>query len=105
MSKKNVMIIAITGLICLALATAFAGIGMCQSETKAKEFVGIGAPVKVNNTICPVMGNKVDMNNPITVTYKGKIYNLCCPMCPAVFNGNPEKYSKIAEDQAKGIGK
>ena len=106
MSKKNVMIIAITGIVCLALATAFAGIGICQGETKVKEDASTAtAPVKVNNTICPVMGNKVDMNNPVTVTYKGKIYNFCCPMCPAVFNSNPEKYSKIAEEQAKGSGK
>jgi YHS domain-containing protein len=101
MNKKNVMVIAITGIVCLVLATAFAGIGMCQyGETKAKEAAATTAPVKVNNTICPVTGNKVDMNNPITVAYKGKIYNLCCAMCLATFNSDPEKYSKIAEEQA-----
>lgn len=103
MSKKNVMIIAITGVVCLMTTIGFAECGMCQStETKAKDETAATAPVKVNNTICPVTGDKVDMNHPVTVTYNGKIYNLCCAMCPATFNSNPEKYSKIAEEQTKG---
>ena len=101
MSKKSVVITVITGVVCLASAMTFAECGMCGvAETKSKETASATASVKVNNTICPVMGNKVDMNNPITVTYNGKIYNLCCSMCPAVFNSDPEKYSKIAEEQA-----
>ena len=106
MSKKHVVIIAVTGIICLVSATAFVGLGICQSaETKAKAAAGTAAPVKINNTICPVMGNAVDMKNPVTVEYNGKIYNLCCPMCPAMFKADPEKYSKIAEEQAKGVSK
>ena len=75
MSKKHVVIIAVTGIICLVSATAFVGLGICQSaETKAKAAAGTAAPVKINNTICPVMGNAVDMKNPVTVEYNGKIY-------------------------------
>lgn len=55
------------------------------------------AAVKVNNTVCPVTGDKVDMKNPVTVEYKGKIYNLCCPMCISEFNKDPEKYSAKAK--------
>ena len=84
MNKKYFMVLAVVGILCLALTAAAAG------------------PVKVNNTVCPVTGSKVDMNNPVTVEYNGKIYNLCCGACPSVFKSDPEKYSKIAEEQAKG---
>ena len=101
MSKKSILVIAVTGIVCLIAAAIFVQGGVCQSgETKAKAAAATTAPVKVNNTICPVTGNPIDMKNPITVEYNGKIYNLCCPMCPATFKANPEKYAKIAEDQA-----
>ena len=94
--KKNIVILAL----CFVCAIAFVASGMCQdSGTQTK------APVKVNNTVCPVMGNPVDMKNPVTVEYNGKIYNLCCSMCVATFKANPEKYSKIAEEQAKSVSK
>jgi len=100
--KKSVLVIAVTVAVCMGLAMAFAGIGVCQSgDTKAKEAAAVySAPVKVNNTVCPVTGNPVNMKDPVTVEYNGKIYNLCCAMCPAVFKADPEKYSKIAEEQA-----
>ncbi len=105
MRNKNVVIITITGIICLACVTAFVGNGICQyGETKARAAAGATAPVKVNNTVCPVTGEAVSMKNPATMRYNGKIYNLCCPMCEATFESNPEKYSKIAEEQAKGAG-
>lgn len=101
--NKNAMVV-IVSIICLVIAAAFVGNGACQySETKDKAAASTTAPVKVNNTVCPVTGNPVeDMKNPATVEYNGKIYNLCCPMCKATFMSNPEKYSKIAEEQAKG---
>ncbi|MBF0570217.1 MAG: YHS domain-containing protein, partial [Candidatus Omnitrophica bacterium] len=34
-----------------------------------------------------------------TVEYKGKLYNLCCPGCISRFKADPEKYSKIAQDE------
>jgi len=65
--------------------------------------------VEVGNKICPVSGDRVAGgamgNKPITVEYNGKIYNLCCPMCIDVFKKNPEKYSKIAEDEVKAAKK
>ena len=62
--------------------------------------------VEVGNKICPVSGEKVgEMGPPIKYTYNGKVYNLCCPMCNKSFKNNPEKYSKIAEDQAKTVKK
>ena len=104
--KKNAVVIAVTLIICLACAIVFVAGGICQyGETKAKEAASTVAPVKVNNAICPVTGNPVNMNNPVTVEYNGKIYNLCCSMCPATFRSNPEKYSKIADEQAKSASK
>lgn len=104
MKNRNVAIIAVTGMLCLICAMAFVAYGTCQyAETKAKASASPVAPVKVNNTICPVTGDPVNMKDPVTVEYNGKIYNLCCPMCPATFKSNPEKYSKIAQDQAKGL--
>lgn len=60
-------------------------------------------PIEVGNKICPVSKEKVgQMGPPIKYEYNGKVYNLCCPMCIRNFKNNPEKYSKIAEDEVKG---
>lgn len=56
--------------------------------------------VEVGNKICPVSGEEVgEMGEVIKYEYNGKIYNLCCPMCEKDFAKDPEKYSKIAEDE------
>ncbi len=63
--------------------------------------------VEVGNKICPVSGDKIPTpgekvtmgDKPVQYEYNGKIYNLCCPMCTKDFKKNPEKYSKIAEDE------
>ena len=59
-------------------------------------------PVEVGNKICPVSGEKIEktaMGDPVKIEYKGKIYNLCCPMCPKDFNKDPKKYSAIADKE------
>ena len=56
----------------------------------------------VGNKLCPVSGNPVDdgtMGEAVKYVYNGKIYNLCCEMCMKDFKKDPEKYSKIAEDE------
>ena len=62
--------------------------------------------VEVGNKICPVSGDEIpapgekgNMGEAIKYEYNGKIYNLCCKMCVKDFKKNPEKYSKIAEDE------
>ena len=61
--------------------------------------------IQVANKICPVSGDKVAGSKmgdkPVNIEYNGKLYHLCCPMCIKDFKKNPEKYSKIAEDNAK----
>ena len=71
-----------------------------HSEASAKA-------VAVGNKICPVSGDKVPppgkkgaMGEAGKYEYKGKIYNLCCKMCIKDFKKNPEKYSKIADEEA-----
>jgi YHS domain-containing protein len=67
-------------------------------------------PVEVGNKVCPVSGEEIDSSSGMkaaTVEHNGKIYNLCCAMCEGEFKKNPEKYSKIAEDEVaaqKGSG-
>ena len=59
--------------------------------------------VEVGNQICPVSGNKVgEMGEIVKYEYNGKIYNLCCPACIKDFKKDPEKYSKIAEEEING---
>ena len=64
--------------------------------------------VEVGNKTCPVSGDKVpppgekgEMGEVVKYEYNGKVYNLCCRMCVRDFKKNPEKYSKIAEDEVK----
>lgn len=127
MSKGCAVVVAVAGIICLICASAFAQGGGMHGTDSSKTEKAAAAPTanvaftggpssekmyalppfkaKVNNTVCPVTGNPVNMKDPVTVEYNGKIYNLCCSMCPATFKSEPEKYSKIAEEQAKGIVK
>ena len=70
-------------------------------------------PVEVGNKICPVSGDKVPVpgekgamgDNPVKYEYKGKIYNLCCPMCVKDFKKDPEKYSAIADKEVNEVKK
>ena len=62
--------------------------------------------VEVGNKICPVSGEKIPapdekgaMGEAVKYEYNGKIYNLCCSMCVKDFKRNPEKYSKIADEE------
>lgn len=64
--------------------------------------------VEVGNKICPVSGDKIPvpgeksaMGEVVKYEYNGKIYNLCCTMCIKDFKKDPEKYSKIAEEEAE----
>lgn len=66
--------------------------------------------VEVDNKICPVSGDKVPAlgekgtmgEKLVKIEYKGKIYNLCCPMCIKDFKKNPGQYSGIADKEVSG---
>ena len=54
------------------------------------------AAVSVEQTTCPVSGDKIDKN--VFVEYKGKKVYFCCASCESAFNKDPEKYiSKLPQ--------
>ena len=55
--------------------------------------------VDAGNKFCPVSGDKV--SGKFFVTYQGKRYGLCCPMCENKFKANPEKYIAQMMQQEK----
>ena len=55
-----------------------------QTQARASETITMG------NKFCPVSGDKVSGKH--FVMYKGKRYELCCPMCEKDFKKNPAKY-------------
>jgi len=55
---------------------------------------------EVANKMCPVSGEKIgEMGKAVDVEYNGKKYHLCCSMCQKDFNKDPEKFSKVADDE------
>jgi len=62
--------------------------------------------VEVGNKHCPVTGREIGQMGPgVKHEYKGKIYNLCCGMCPRTFDSDPARYAKIAEDETASQNK
>jgi YHS domain-containing protein len=89
----------IMGVLILTAGLAFAG------QTSAVEQAAV-QPIEVGNKHCPVSGNEIGAMGPaFKYQYKGKIYNLCCGGCPQTFNTAPDKYAKIAEDEAASQNK
>jgi len=77
---------------------------MCPAHDLAMAKAGtakasVSKAVDVGNTICPVMGSKIDDKFKVTYEYEGKIYNFCCPGCIEGFKKDPQKYiQKVAEE-------
>ena len=80
--------------------TAHAEEAKVTADTNA---VAAAVPVEVGNKICPVSHEAVGQNGmePQKVTYKDKVYNLCCSMCIKDFNKDPEKYTAIADKEVQ----
>lgn len=95
--KKITMVVLAMGLVVLPM--------IVKAETNempvvAKEAAKEVAEIEVGNKICPVSGDKVGaMSKSVKMSHNGKVYNLCCGMCVKDFNANPDKYTKIAEDE------
>jgi YHS domain-containing protein len=76
-------------------------------QTQAEDSIQAAAPqpVEVGNKTCPISGRTIgEMGPPYKEQYKGKVYNLCCGGCVATFESDPEKYSKIADQDAAQNG-
>ena len=84
----------------LSVILLSAGLALSQQSNQAQQ--SMLQPQSVGNKHCPVTGEEVGkMGPPLTYEYKGKLYNICCPGCKNAFKNDPEKYSKIAVDDAK----
>lgn len=97
----------------LSLFSSFVLAVGTQNSEEVQIITGTTLPsnaVKVGNKICPVSGDKVPVlgekgamgDKQVKIEYRGKIYNLCCPMCIKDFKKNPEKYSAIADKEVRG---
>ncbi len=80
---------------------------MMKNDADSPQAGSKTAAVEVGNKHCPVSGDEIpapgqkgSMGEAVKYEYNGKIYNLCCTMCVKDFKKNPEKYSKIADDEA-----
>jgi YHS domain-containing protein len=61
---------------------------------------GFAAPAQAKGqaqTVCPVLGNKIDKN--VYTDYKGKRVYFCCAGCVEPFKKNPEQYLKKMKEQ------
>ena len=86
----------------LILGVTLLGVGFACAQDSSQLEQSSVQPITVGNKHCPVTGEEVGkMGPPITFTYNGKVYNLCCPGCKNAFGNNPEKFSKIADDDVK----
>jgi YHS domain-containing protein len=57
----------------------------------ASVILGQGAPLQAPRTICPVMGDNVNINAP-HFAYKSSVFGICCAGCESRFKKDPEKY-------------
>ena len=105
-AKKMIMGLAVMGVLSAGVVFAQGQDHGKMMKDKTVMEVKSKKAVEVGNKICPVTGNPVDdgkMGEAVKYEYKGKMYNLCCKMCVKDFKKNPEKYSKIAEDEVKKL--
>ena len=106
---KTLGVLALAGVI--GAASSLLGCGRSDSsaqgassdpspvEASSATTPGAKAPAEHAQTVCPVMGGKI--NKAIFADYKGKRVYFCCGACPAVFKKDPAKYVKALED--KGV--
>jgi YHS domain-containing protein len=77
-------------LVALLLVGITVLVGCKKSEPAAPTGTKEVASAATEQTICPVMGNKIDKN--IFTEYRGKKVYFCCADCKEKFEKDPEKY-------------
>lgn len=86
----------------LTIAIAFVCVNYAFAAEERNHDEHAMTAVEVGNTACPVSGESVEaMGGGSQHEYNGKVYNLCCPGCKDLFEKDPAKYSKIAEESVK----
>jgi YHS domain-containing protein len=76
----------------------------CDKSAAKSEETSAVETVKPWNTVCPVMGNKIDPE-VATVEYKGKNYGFCCEGCDDKFSKDPARYSRNLNKDGKKFSK
>ena len=85
----------------IVLVVAFAAVSVLSvsAEEAQPQTVTKTPPVLKNQTLCPVMGGKID--STVFTDIQGQRVYHCCPMCSAKLKADPDKYFK--EAAAQGI--
>jgi YHS domain-containing protein len=91
--KKLLMLTALT------IATAFIATNITGDLAFAAKKEAKGKP----QTICPVMGDKIDKK--YYTDYKGYRIYFCCASCPDEFKKDPEKYMKKLKESGVTLEK
>jgi len=95
----NKIVVLASGIILFSTGLVFAQQAPPQESIQSTAV----QPVDVGNKICPVSGRPIGVMGPgVQEEYKGKIYTLCCGGCIGIFESDPERYSKIADDEVRG---
>ncbi len=110
--KKELILIA-------GLIVCFAAVSVAEEAVQASETVLVTEAVEVvteaveaeapvvdfGNKICPISKEPVGtMGEGYKIVYNGKSYNLCCEMCAADFNKDPEGYIKMMMEKEDHAG-
>ncbi len=91
---KRYLLATMAAVCIIGTGVAFANVADVAKTEEVAKLVDVG------NKLCPVSGEKIgQMGEVVKQEYNGKSYNLCCKMCSKDFSKDPEKYSKIAEDE------
>jgi YHS domain-containing protein len=92
----NKIIVGMMAVLLLSVSVIWAQ----QINTPGSSQMSVAQPIDIGNKFCPVSGRQIGLMGPgVQETYNGKIYHLCCGGCISTFESNPEKYSKIAENE------
>ena len=95
--KKLVVILSVAALMLFTAFSAFGEEVAKQSEAKAEKTVETPAIEWKNQTLCPVMGGKID-SSAYTDIQGQRVYH-CCPGCSGALTKDPDKYfMKAAEE-------
>jgi YHS domain-containing protein len=81
------IVLTLTILLLIALVTLT---GCKKKSETAATSTEKAALVTTEQTVCPVMDGKINMN--LYTEYKGKKVYFCCPACKDQFEAEPEKY-------------